>query len=65
MRELVLTYNFSDKLIKGIFNGASISLIGNNLFILSKIKNVDPDAESDNLQTPSMRSIGFNVNLKF
>jgi TonB-linked SusC/RagA family outer membrane protein len=65
MRELVLTYNFSDKLIKGIFNGASVSLIGNNLFILSKIKNVDPDAESDNLQTPSMRSIGFNVNLKF
>lgn len=65
MRELVLTYNFPNKLIKGIFSGASVSFIGNNLFILSRIPNVDPDAESDNLQTPSMRSLGFNVNLKF
>ena len=40
-------------------------LIGNNLFILSKLPNVDPDAESDNLQTPSMRSMGINFNLKF
>lgn len=65
MRELVLTYDFPSKWIKGAFNSATVSLIGNNLFILSKIPNVDPDAESDNLQTPSMRSIGFNVNLKF
>lgn len=65
MRELVLTYNFPAKLIKGLFNSASVSLIGNNLFILSKLPNVDPDAESDNLQTPSMRSIGVNLNLKF
>lgn len=65
MRELVLTYNFPTKWIKNIFSGASVSLIGNNLFIWSKIPNVDPDAESDNLQTPSMRSMGFNLNLKF
>jgi TonB-linked SusC/RagA family outer membrane protein len=65
MRELVLTYNFPNKLIKGIFNSASVSLIGNNLFIISKLKNVDPDAESDDLQTPSMRSMGINFNLRF
>jgi TonB-linked SusC/RagA family outer membrane protein len=65
MRELVLTYNLPNKLVKGIFNSASVSLIGNNLFILSKLDNVDPDAESDNLQTPSMRSMGININLKF
>ncbi|WP_276483996.1 SusC/RagA family TonB-linked outer membrane protein [Paraflavitalea pollutisoli] len=65
MRELVLTYNVPTKWVKNIFSGASVSLIGNNLFILSKIPNVDPDAESDNLQTPSMRSMGFNINLKF
>jgi TonB-linked SusC/RagA family outer membrane protein len=64
MRELVLTYEFPANWIKGVFQGASFSLIGNNLFIWSKIPNVDPDAESDNLQTPSMRSIGFNINLK-
>ncbi|WP_126974223.1 SusC/RagA family TonB-linked outer membrane protein [Gynurincola endophyticus] len=65
MRELVFTYNLPQRWTKGFFNSASLSLIGNNLFILSKIPNVDPDAESDNLQTPSMRSIGFNINLKF
>ncbi len=65
MRELVVTYNLPSRWMNGIFNSASVSFIGNNLFILSKIPNVDPDAESDNLQTPSMRSLGFNINLKF
>ena len=65
MRELVLTYQFPSNWIKGIFNAASVSFIGNNLFILSKIPNVDPDAERDDLQTPSMKSVGVNVNLKF
>jgi hypothetical protein len=31
----------------------------------SKIKNVDPDSGKDALQTPTMRSIGFNINAKF
>ena len=65
MRELALTYTVPAKLIKGVFNSASISFIGNNLFILAKMPNVDPDAESDNLQTPSMRSMGVNINIKF
>jgi hypothetical protein len=65
MRELVVTYTLPARWIKGAFSSASVSLIGNNLFILSKLPNVDPDAESDNLQTPSMRSMGFNINLKF
>ena len=65
MRELVLTYQFPSNWIKGIFTAASVSFIGNNLFILSKIPNVDPDAERDDLQTPSMRSAGVNINLRF
>lgn len=65
LRELVLTYNLPARWIKGILSEASVSLIGNNLFLLSKIPNVDPDAESDNLQTPSVRSMGVNINLKF
>lgn len=64
-RELVMTCKLPDKWVKGVFNAASVSVIGNNLFILSKIPNVDPDAERDELQTPSMRSIGLNVNLRF
>lgn len=65
MRELVVSYNLPGKWTKGLFKGATISFIGNNLFILSRLPNVDPDAESDNLQTPSVRSLGFNINLKF
>lgn len=65
MRELVLTYRLPSNWTKGIFNAASVSFIGNNLFILAKIPNVDPDAERDDLQTPSMRSVGVNINLKF
>jgi TonB-linked SusC/RagA family outer membrane protein len=65
MRELVLTYTIPGKRIKRVFNAASVSLIGNNLFLLANLPNVDPDAERDNLQTPSMRSLGVNVNLKF
>ncbi|MBX2924791.1 MAG: SusC/RagA family TonB-linked outer membrane protein [Chitinophagaceae bacterium] len=65
MRELVLTYQLPSRWTKGIFNTTSVSFIGNNLFILAKIPNVDPDAERDDLQTPSMRSVGVNINLKF
>ena len=65
MRELVLTYNLPSKWTSGIFNTASVSFIANNLFILAKLPNVDPDAERDELQTPSMRSLGLNINLKF
>jgi hypothetical protein len=66
MRELSLTYNVPVKWTKGVFNSATVSFIANNLFLWSsKLPNVDPDAESDNLQTPSMRSMGVNINLKF
>lgn len=65
LRNVVLTYNLPKKLIKGIFKEASVSVLANNLFILAKIPNVDPDAESDNLQTPSIRSMGFNLDIKF
>jgi hypothetical protein len=65
MRELVLTYNLPGKLTKGVFNSATVSFIGNNLFLLAKMPNVDPDSERDQLQTPSMRSMGVNINLKF
>ncbi|HEY0175012.1 MAG TPA: hypothetical protein VGC08_01460, partial [Pedobacter sp.] len=65
LRELALTYNLPKRWIKGAFSDASISLVGNNLFLWAKLPNIDPDAEEDNLQTPSMRSIGVNINLKF
>lgn len=65
LRELALTYTLPSNWIRGVFSSASISLIGNDLFLLAKLPNADPDAESDPLNAPSVRSMGVNVNLKF
>lgn len=66
LRAVSLTYQLSDNLLNNTFiNSASVSLIGNNLLLISKIPNVDPDSGADNLQTPSFRKVGFNINLTF
>lgn len=76
LREFVLGYTIPTTALSNSFlQGASISLIGRNLFFLSKdIPHVDPEASlgtgnngmgilSNNL--PTLRSIGFNLSLKF
>lgn len=76
LREFVLGYTIPASSLTGSFlQSATISLIGRNLFFLSKdIPHVDPEATlgtgnsgmgilSNNL--PTLRSIGFNVSLKF
>jgi len=66
LREVTLTYRLPSKWLKGhIFRAADISAVGRNLLLFSKMPNVDPDAGVDNLQTPSTRSFGVNLNLKF
>lgn len=66
LRDITLTYQLKqEKLAKTPFSSLSFSFIGSNLWIASKIKNVDPDSGRDALQTPTMRSIGFNINAKF
>lgn len=66
LREVNLTWRLPNKWLKnGVFRAADLSLVGRNLLLFAKIPNVDPDAGVDNLQTPSTRSFGFNVNLKF
>lgn len=66
LRDLSLTYQLNaTTLSKTPFSSLSMSLIGSNLWIASKVKNIDPDSGKDALQTPSMRSIGFNINAKF
>ncbi|HLU93407.1 MAG TPA: hypothetical protein VKZ54_04745, partial [Membranihabitans sp.] len=58
----------------GFLNGASISLIGNNIqLLMNRAKNIDPDTNftSGNAQGreddpfPATRSFGLNLNLKF
>ncbi|WP_407483102.1 SusC/RagA family TonB-linked outer membrane protein [Elizabethkingia meningoseptica] len=66
LREVTLTYNFGKSFVDKLnLSSASISLIGRNLWLSSKIKNVDPDSGLDSLQTPATRSFGVNLNVKF
>lgn len=66
LRDIALTYQLKPSVLSRTpFSSLSVSLIGSNLWMASKIKNVDPDSGKDALQTPTMRSIGFNINAKF
>jgi hypothetical protein len=66
LREVTVTYNFPQSLLsRTFFKNASISLVGRNLILWSDLPEVDPDPGSDNLQTPSVRNMGFNVNFTF
>ena len=75
LRQASLSYSFSDKMLKNTFiNGATLSLIGSNLWIIHKnLPDADPESGlgSGNLQgystgsLPSTRDISFNLKLQF
>ncbi len=76
LREAALTYTLPDKLIKRLnpIRSIDLSLIGRNLWIIHKnLPYADPEETTSSgniqgLQTgayPSVRSIGFNVTVKF
>ncbi len=67
LREVSLSYNISSKVLKNTFlKQATVSLIGRNLAVWSKVDYIDPDSGSDlSLQTPSMRNFGIHFNAKF
>jgi TonB-linked SusC/RagA family outer membrane protein len=67
LREVSLSYNFPAQLLENTFvKSATVSLIGRNLAIWSKVDFIDPDSGNDtNLQTPSMRNFGIHLNAKF
>jgi TonB-linked SusC/RagA family outer membrane protein len=66
LREVSLTYRVPAKVLgKSFIKSLDVSAVGRNLLLFSDMPNVDPDPGSDNLQTPSTRSIGFNLNLRF
>jgi len=74
-REISLSYNLPKGALKNTFvDDVRLSLVGRNLFFISKeIDNVDPEASLNNLNsqgierfgTPSTRTYGFSVNVKF
>ncbi|GAB3650256.1 SusC/RagA family TonB-linked outer membrane protein [Echinicola sediminis] len=71
LREVVFTYSVPAPLLKRTpLQRADISLIGRNLFYWASTPFVDldqytNDESGSNLQTPSVRSYGFNINATF
>lgn len=75
LRSLSLGYDLSRFVTKALIKELTISAVCNNVWLISKhIDNLDPEASvstSDNLQgiethtLPTVRSYGFNINIKF
>jgi TonB-linked SusC/RagA family outer membrane protein len=66
LREVTLTFDVPARWTSKMkIAKASVSLIGRNIWMGSYIRYIDPDTGTDNLQTPSSRNLGFNINLIF
>ncbi|TFF36370.1 SusC/RagA family TonB-linked outer membrane protein [Mucilaginibacter psychrotolerans] len=75
LREVKLGYTFPSQWVKGLgLQSATVSLVGRNLWIIHKnVPNIDPETAFntgngqglEDLTLPTVRNIGFNVNLKF
>jgi hypothetical protein len=75
LREVKLGYTFPSQWVKGLgLQSATVSLVGRNLWIIHKnVPNIDPETAFntgngqglEDLTLPTVRTIGFNVNLKF
>jgi TonB-linked SusC/RagA family outer membrane protein len=73
LRELTISYKIPQKTFgrNSVISNASVSLVGRNLlyFFPSRYKDLDVDQYTQDagstLQTPTMRSFGFNLNFSF
>ncbi|MBL4677528.1 MAG: SusC/RagA family TonB-linked outer membrane protein [Mucilaginibacter sp.] len=75
LREVKLGYTLPAAWVKGIgLQSATVSLVGRNLWIIHKnVPNIDPETAFntgnaqglEDLTLPTVRNLGFNVNLKF
>jgi TonB-linked SusC/RagA family outer membrane protein len=75
LREVKIGYTFPSQWVKGIgLQSATVSLVGRNLWIIHKnVPNIDPETAFntgngqglEDLALPTVRNIGFNINLKF
>jgi TonB-linked SusC/RagA family outer membrane protein len=73
-RSLSLTYSVPARILKNKIAGLSVSLVARNLFYISKdTPNIDPESNYQNGNAqgleyaglPSVKSFGFNLNVKF
>lgn len=74
LRELKISYSFPKRwLEKTPLKNVSLSAFGRNLFLWTKVPNIDPEVASydgqlkgiETMSLPSMRSMGFNINVTF
>jgi len=66
LREVSLGYRLPSKAVTKLgLKSASFSLTGQNLFMWTNFKYSDPDVDTENLNSPSMRMVGFNVKVGF
>lgn len=67
IREIILTWQLPSKFLEKIkLKEASISFVGRNLFLFTNVPQIDPDQGfDDQFQSPSSRSYGINLNVKF
>lgn len=67
LREIALNYNVPTNLINKIrMKSLKVGIIAQNLLMWTKaFKYSDPDRGKENLNSPTPRNIGFNINLSF
>nr|WP_121271839.1 SusC/RagA family TonB-linked outer membrane protein [Pedobacter schmidteae] len=67
LREVTLSYQMPASMLKKTpFKGMSLSVVGRNLMLWSKVPYMDPESYINfDLAEPTTRNIGFNLNLKF
>ncbi|TBO40024.1 SusC/RagA family TonB-linked outer membrane protein [Pedobacter kyonggii] len=66
LREISLGYRLTSKTATKLgLKSASFSLTGQNLFMWTNFKYSDPDVDTENLNSPSMRMVGFNIKVGF
>ncbi|WP_205943032.1 SusC/RagA family TonB-linked outer membrane protein [Pedobacter frigidisoli] len=66
LREVSLGYSFPTKFVSKLgMRRASVSITGQNLLLLTGFKFSDPDVDTENLNAPSQRLLGFNVKIGF
>jgi TonB-linked SusC/RagA family outer membrane protein len=71
LREVVLTYNFPEKILKGSFiRQASVSFVARNLLYFAERSDMDIEQypgsnRYSGLQTPTMRRYGINLGITF
>ncbi len=69
LQELSLTYSLPKKWLGDVFNNATISFVGRNLFMFYRKAPFDPDMNgstgtynrSDFFMAPSLRNLGFSI----